>query len=94
MNLDSCNTTQAIAVTFSDPSNDPAAEQPPLFIGGKALDTPEEVRSAFRPDWVFYLAFTSLSIIALAAALDATSVSVALPVRFNVSFSYTLVSYK
>jgi hypothetical protein len=34
----------------------------------------------FNPGWRFYVAFATLSIITLAAALDATSLSVALPV--------------
>jgi hypothetical protein len=35
----------------------------------------------FNPGWRFYLAFASLSVITLMAALDATSLAVALPVR-------------
>lgn len=34
----------------------------------------------FNPGWRFYASFTSLCIITLAVALDATSLSVALPV--------------
>ncbi|RFU35015.1 hypothetical protein B7463_g1332, partial [Scytalidium lignicola] len=34
----------------------------------------------FSPDWRFYLAFISLSVVTMAAALDATSLSVALPI--------------
>ncbi|KAF2459997.1 major facilitator superfamily domain-containing protein [Lineolata rhizophorae] len=34
----------------------------------------------FKPGWRFYLAFSSLSVITLMAALDATSISVALPI--------------
>ncbi|MCJ1381293.1 hypothetical protein MMC17_004403 [Xylographa soralifera] len=34
----------------------------------------------FKPGWRFYLAFVTLSIITLAAALDATTLSVALPI--------------
>ncbi|KAF2836439.1 MFS general substrate transporter [Patellaria atrata CBS 101060] len=36
--------------------------------------------SGFNPGWRFYLAFASLSTITLMAALDATSISVALPI--------------
>ncbi|RKF60470.1 Efflux pump FUS6 [Erysiphe neolycopersici] len=36
--------------------------------------------SEFKPDWRFYLIFLSLAIITLAASLDATSLSVALPI--------------
>jgi hypothetical protein len=35
---------------------------------------------SFNPGWRFYAAFTSLCIVTLAVALDATSLSVALPV--------------
>lgn len=42
---------------------------------------PVVVESAeFKPDWMFYAAFSSLSIVTLMVALDATSISVALPV--------------
>lgn len=37
--------------------------------------------AAFKPGWRFYTAFSSLCVVMLAAALDATSLSVALPVR-------------
>ncbi|KAK7545625.1 major facilitator superfamily domain-containing protein [Phyllosticta citricarpa] len=36
--------------------------------------------SDFKPGWRFYVAFGSLSVVSLMAALDATSISVALPV--------------
>ncbi|CCU75244.1 unnamed protein product [Blumeria hordei] len=36
--------------------------------------------SSFKPDWRFYLAFLTLCTISLTAALDATSLSVALPI--------------
>lgn len=36
--------------------------------------------NGFDPGWRFYTSFTSLCIITLAVALDATSLSVALPV--------------
>jgi hypothetical protein len=39
---------------------------------------------AFNPDWRFVVAFSSLSIITLMAALDATSISVALPIMARV----------
>jgi MFS family permease len=41
----------------------------------QGLSTPE-----FKPSYRFYLAFVTLSVITLAAALDATSLSVALPI--------------
>ena len=37
--------------------------------------------TSFNPGWRFYAAFISLCIITVAVALDATSLSVALPVR-------------
>ena len=37
-------------------------------------------QNGFDPGWRFYISFTSLCIITLAVALDATSLSVALPV--------------
>ncbi|KAJ9648613.1 hypothetical protein H2201_000944 [Coniosporium apollinis] len=44
-------------------------------------ETPDsESLAPFNPGWRFYLAFASLSIISLMAALDATSLSVALPI--------------
>lgn len=35
----------------------------------------------FKPDWRFFLSFGALAVITLMAALDATSIAVALPVR-------------
>ena len=35
----------------------------------------------FDPGWRFYLAFSSLAVLAMMVSLDGTSVSVALPVR-------------
>lgn len=40
----------------------------------------------FRPGYQFYLAFSSLAVLALMVSLDGTSVSVALPVRPLLSF--------
>ena len=42
----------------------------------------------FNPGWAFYTSFTSLCIITLAVALDATTISVALPVRILPYHSY------
>jgi hypothetical protein len=39
----------------------------------------------FNPGWRFNAAFASLCFVSLMAALDATSISVALPVRFPIS---------
>lgn len=44
--------------------------------------------SDFKPGWRFYVAFGSLSVVSLMAALDATSISVALPVCCSTS-TYT-----
>jgi hypothetical protein len=55
------------------PSNeDSASEKLPLTV------------EDFNPGWRFNLAFSSLAILTLMAALDATSLSVALPVSFLV----------
>ena len=42
--------------------------------------------ASFNPGWRFYAAFFSLCIITVAVALDATSLSVALPVRASFHF--------
>lgn len=47
----------------------------------------------FDPGWRFYACFTSLCIISLAAALDATSLSVALPVRRILSVVFLLLGW-
>lgn len=39
----------------------------------------DEYASTFKPDWRFFVAFASLCVIVLMAALDATSLSVAIP---------------
>jgi hypothetical protein len=47
----------------------------------------------FKPSGRFMAAFTSLAIVNLACALDATDIGVALPVRtFQISSSYVLLS--
>lgn len=57
---------------MSVPEPDSSSEQ---------LDT--EKPEKFQPGWRFLAAFGSLCIITLMAALDATSLSVALPVRVH-----------
>lgn len=47
----------------------------PAQVKDEGISTPE-----FKPSYRFYLAFVTLSVITLAAALDATSLSVALPI--------------
>lgn len=49
-----------------------------------SASAPSLTREKFQPGIRFYLAFGSLAIVILAAALDATSLSVALPVRLSV----------
>jgi hypothetical protein len=56
--------------TPSIPSSDEAPALPPL----------EEVSKEFKPTTAFVLAFVSICIITLAAAIDATSLSIALPI--------------
>jgi hypothetical protein len=46
-----------------------------------ASEKSQSSAEAFNPGWRFMLAFSSLAVITLMAALDATSISVALPVR-------------
>ena len=67
----------------AQPRADDAADSSPITI----ISSPPE----FNPGWRFHLSFTSLCIISLAAALDATSLSVALPVRDTASFPPILV---
>jgi MFS family permease len=43
-----------------------------------------DTANAFKPTWRFYLTFISLAVITLTAALDATSLSVALPIITDV----------
>jgi hypothetical protein len=47
-------------------------------------DSSHNSANAFNPDWRFVVAFSSLSVITLMAALDATSISVALPIMARV----------
>jgi hypothetical protein len=62
--------------TLSSPPNEIPSdvEQP------QSIAPPEEVKPAFIPGRSFILAFTSICMITLAAALDATSLSIALPI--------------
>lgn len=53
-----------------------------LVTDGDALENTASLSpEKFNPGWLFYTAFISLCIITLAVALDATSLSVALPVN-------------
>ena len=51
----------------------------------KSKDKQTDV-SQFKPGYQFYLAFSSLAVLAMMVSLDGTSVSVALPVRHHLSF--------
>ncbi len=57
--------------------NEAKSEPPSQPATGEVTIPPADT---FNPGWRFYAAFTSLCIITLAVALDATSLSVALPV--------------
>ena len=50
-----------------------------------AVDASSNGVSKFEPGYRFYLAFSSLAVLAMMVALDGTSVSVALPVRLLIS---------
>lgn len=54
------------------------------------LQETEAALAKFKPGYMFYLAFSALSVLALMVSLDGTSVSVALPVRYliNITFSH------
>jgi hypothetical protein len=54
--------------------------QPPSSNTDSVSEKSQESVEKFAPGWGFVLAFTSLAVITLMAALDATSISVALPV--------------
>jgi hypothetical protein len=47
----------------------------------------------FQPGWRFLAAFGSLCIITLMAALDATSISVALPVSWSDQLFFTVLKF-
>lgn len=53
-----------------------SAEHDPDTVDGSANGA-----SRFQPGYRFYLAFSSLAVLAMMVSLDGTSVSVALPVR-------------
>ncbi|MCJ1402248.1 hypothetical protein MMC11_005468 [Xylographa trunciseda] len=62
------------------PVEDEDGRGSPAPSAAPSMDPPEKDLLEFNPGWRFYLAFVTLSIITLAAALDATSLSVALPI--------------
>ncbi|KAF2739185.1 MFS general substrate transporter [Polyplosphaeria fusca] len=63
----------------SNVNNGPTSEPTPPTpsLSEKSVPSSEE---AFKPGWRFWAAFASLAVITLMAALDATSISVALPI--------------
>ncbi|KAH8799927.1 major facilitator superfamily domain-containing protein [Hyaloscypha sp. PMI_1271] len=73
-------------------SEKPIAPTDVVDVSGNEITSKEEPETAeqsieenasgpeFNPNWRFYLAFCSLAVVTLAAALDATSLSVALPI--------------
>jgi hypothetical protein len=71
--------TKAEINTGSDPESRPTDLMTEVDALDDIASPPDE---PFDPGWLFYAAFTSLCIITLAVALDATSLSVALPVSW------------
>ncbi|TGO66059.1 hypothetical protein BOTNAR_0069g00090 [Botryotinia narcissicola] len=63
-------------------SSNTSASDPPVSIQEKpaATDAPIETKIEFKPSTAFIFAFSSICLITLAAALDATSLSIALPI--------------
>ena len=77
--------TRKTALPTAKINADKGSESRPtqLTAEGDALDDMASLPAEeFDPGWLFYTAFISLCIITLAVALDATSLSVALPVNF------------
>jgi MFS family permease len=70
-------TMEESKVTRGDDDNTLSGENVSVPSVHNSDDTPDEPE--FAPDYQFYLAFTSLAVVTLAAALDATSLSVAIP---------------
>lgn len=58
----------------------PAPMLPSANIEEEKAEDPASPQEAFNPGWPFYLTFITLSTITLIVALDATSLSVALPI--------------
>ena len=75
----------AMSNQSSEPSLKDQAAPTPIRASSSTEDIPlpssEPVEDAFNPGWRFMAAFASLCFITLMAALDATSLSVALPVN-------------
>jgi hypothetical protein len=63
----------------------PEIPQPELSSDSASEELTAPEPEAFKPGWRFMAAFGSLCIITLMAALDATSISVALPVSLSVN---------
>ena len=60
------------------PETEKKAKPQPRIVAESLEPSPQP--NEFEPGWHFYASFISLCIITLAVALDATSISVALPV--------------
>jgi len=73
--------------------NEPSAIEPkvldtlPPSSPDSASEKSQNSAEKFEPGWRFTLAFLSLAVITLMAALDATSISVALPVSLCTHFA-------
>jgi hypothetical protein len=65
------------------PSSVPSIHQIDQAVAPSA--TPDEVRAGydFKPTWRFYMTFISISVITLAAALDATSMATTIRTSCN-----------
>ena len=72
----------SVAIDRLEPAGNNTVDSPPeaKYPASEILVDPALIVS-FKPGWRFYAAFTSLCIITLAVALDATTLSVALPVN-------------
>lgn len=69
-----------------DISSNSPEQQTANIPNDSAFNSSEDAAPAFNPGPRFYLAFSSLTVLAMMVALDGTSVSVALPVRLPQSF--------
>ena len=66
-----------------DPDRIDNSIQPLANSNSQDMKKPEEVEEKFKPGWRLLAAFTSIAIVNLACALDATIISVALPVSLT-----------
>ena len=73
--------------TAEKPVDQPSHPQAVYEDLATSSDPPSDSSAQFQPGWRFYTSFVSLCTITLAAAFDATSISVALPVRVEFPFN-------